>query len=366
MSQMKVIISGGGTGGHIFPAIAIADKVKAHHPDAEILFIGAQGKMEMEKVPAAGYKIVGLPIRGFQRKFTFSNFLLPFRIIQSMWKARSVIKKFKPNVVVGVGGYASGPTLQMATMLKIPAVIQEQNGFAGKTNKILGQKVDKICVAYENMEQFFPKEKIVFTGNPVRKNMVEIEGKRDEAFSFFNLDPTKKTMLVVGGSLGARTFNNCLVGKLKLFQDASVQLIWQCGKTDFARLKEATKNLDLAGIVLTDFIARMDLAYAAADAIVSRAGAIAVSELSIIGKPMILIPSPNVAEDHQTKNAMALVSKNAALMIPDVEGQEKMVTTMLSLIDDEAQQQQLVEALKAFSIKDADERIYQTLLAVMK
>ena len=362
MKLNRVIISGGGTGGHIFPAVAIADKIKEHHPDAEILFIGAEGKMEMEKVPAAGYEIIGLPIRGFQRRFTWSNFLLPFKILQSLWKARKIIKKFNPDVVVGVGGYASGPTLQMATMLSIPTVIQEQNGFAGKTNTILGKKVSKICVAYENMEQFFPKEKIVFTGNPVRKNMVEIEGKSEEAFSFFDLDPNKKTFLVVGGSLGARTFNNCLVGKIKLFQDEGVQLIWQCGKTDYPSLKEATRNIDLTGVVLTPFISRMDLAYAAAAAIVSRAGAIAVSELSIIGKPMILIPSPNVAEDHQTKNAMALVKKNAALMIPDIEGQEKMVRTMLSLINDEAQQNQLKEQLKAFSIRDADERIYKTLI----
>lgn len=364
MELKKVIISGGGTGGHIFPAVAIADKVKEHHPNAEILFIGAEGKMEMEKVPAAGYEIVGLPIRGFQRKFTWSNFLLPFKILSSMWKARKIIKKFQPDVVVGVGGYASGPTLQMATMLRIPTVIQEQNGFAGKTNKILGQKVNKICVAYENMDKFFPKGKIVFTGNPVRKNIVQIEGKREEAFSFFQLDSNKKTLLVVGGSLGARTFNNCLVGKIKLFQDEGFQLIWQCGKTDFASLKEATKNIDMTGIVMTDFITRMDFAYAAADAIVSRAGAIAVSELSIIGKPMILIPSPNVAEDHQTKNAMALVAKNAALMIPDIEGQEKMVRTMLSLMKDEEQQEQLKEHLKAFSITDADERIYKTLIEV--
>lgn len=366
MSIKRVIISGGGTGGHIFPAVAIADKIMEHNPNAEILFIGAEGKMEMEKVPAAGYAIEGLPIRGFQRKFTWSNFLLPFKILTSMWKARKIIKKFKPDVVVGVGGYASGPTLQMATMLKIPTVIQEQNGFAGKTNKILGKKVNKVCVAYENMEQFFPKEKIVFTGNPVRKNIVDIEGKRQEAFAFFNLDAQKKTLLVVGGSLGARTFNNCLVGKIKIFQQENIQLIWQCGKTDYASLIEATRNLDMTGIVLTDFISRMDFAYAVADAIVSRAGAIAVSELSIIGKPMILIPSPNVAEDHQTKNAMALVSKNAALMIPDVEGQEKMVLTMLSLMKDEEQQNNLKDQLKPFAIKDADERIYQTLISVVE
>lgn len=366
MKVNKIVISGGGSGGHIFPAIAIANKIKEENPEAEILFIGAEGKMEMEKVPAAGYKIIGLPIRGFQRKFSLSNFLLPFKIINSLWKARKILKDFNPDVVVGVGGYASGPTLQMATMLKIPTVIQEQNGFAGKTNKILGKKVDKICVAYENMEKFFPKEKIVFTGNPVRQSIVDVEGKNDEAFDFFKLDKNKKTILVVGGSLGARTFNNCLVGKIKLFQEANVQLIWQCGKRDFESLKSATRNLDMTGVVLTDFIQRMDYAYAAADVVISRAGAIAVSELSIIGKPLILIPSPNVAEDHQTKNAMALVSKNAALMIPDIDGQQKMVKQMLLLIEDEEQQKDLMKNLKPFAIKDADDRIYKVLLEVIK
>jgi UDP-N-acetylglucosamine--N-acetylmuramyl-(pentapeptide) pyrophosphoryl-undecaprenol N-acetylglucosamine transferase len=365
MELKKVIISGGGTGGHIFPAVAIADKVKEHHPNAEILFIGAEGKMEMEKVPAAGYEIVGLPIRGFQRKFTWSNFLLPFKILSSMWKARKIIKKFQPDVVVGVGGYASGPTLQMATMLKIPTVIQEQNGFAGKTNKILGQKVNKVCVAYENMEQFFPKEKIVFTGNPVRKNIVDIEGKQKEAFSFFNLDPNKKTLLVVGGSLGARTFNNCLVGKIKLFQDEGVQLIWQCGKTDYSSLKEATRNIDLTGIVLTEFITRMDLAYAAADVIVSRAGAIAVSELSIIGKPMILIPSPNVAEDHQTKNAMALVKNDAAILIKDSEAREDLIERVISLAKDENQQRKLSEAIAKMGKPNATKDIVSEILNVI-
>ena len=366
MSIKKAIISGGGTGGHIFPAIAIANRIKKENPDAEILFIGAEGKMEMEKVPAAGYKIKGLPIRGFQRKFSLSNFLLPFKIIQSMWKARKIIKKFNPDIVVGVGGYASGPTLQMATMLKKPAVIQEQNSFAGKTNKILGSKVDKVCVAYEGMEAFFPKEKIVFTGNPVRENVVSIEGKRKEALDFFGLDENKKTFLVVGGSLGARTLNNCLKTKLKLLQEDQIQLIWQCGKYQYKDLKAELINRNMEGIILTDFISRMDLAYAAADAVVSRAGAIAVSELSLVGKPCILVPSPNVAEDHQTKNAMALVEKNAAIMIPDKEGQEKMIPAMLNLIKDDNQQKKLSENILKMGVKSADKKIIAVINNVLK
>ena len=360
MSKTKInraIISGGGTGGHIFPAIAIANRIKKENPNAELLFIGAEGKMEMEKVPAAGYTIVGLPIRGFQRKFSLSNFLLPFRILSSMWKARKIIKKFNPDVVIGVGGYASGPTLKMATMLHIPTVIQEQNSFAGKTNKLLGAKVSKVCVAYENMEQFFPKEKIVFTGNPVRDNVVAIEGKRNEAFNFFKLDASKKTILIIGGSLGARTLNNCVKTKLKLFQEKDIQLIWQCGKYQHEELKKELVNTNMSGIILADFIAQMDLAYAAADVVVSRAGAIAVSELCLVGKPVILIPSPNVAEDHQTKNAMALVEKNAAIMIKDIEGQEKMVPTMLGLISDAAHQEQLATNISKLGVKDADAKI---------
>lgn len=366
MALERVIISGGGTGGHIFPAVAIANKIKEENPKAKILFIGAEGKMEMEKVPQAGYEIIGLPIRGFQRKFALSNFLLPFKILQSIWKARKIIKKFNPQVVIGVGGYASGPTLQMATMLKIPTVIQEQNSFAGKTNKILGNKVSKVCVAYENMERYFPEDKIVFTGNPVRANVVEIEGKREKAFDYFGLNASKKTILVVGGSLGARTLNDSLKTKIKQLQESEIQVIWQCGKYQHDSLKEELKNTDMTGIVLTEFILKMDLAYAAADVIISRAGALAVSELCLIGKPIILIPSPNVAEDHQTKNAMALVKNGAAIMIPDQEGREKMVNTMLKLIKDETQQKQLAENIKKMATPAADEKIAAVIKEVLK
>lgn len=365
MNINRAIISGGGTGGHIFPAIAIANRIKKENPDALILFIGAEGKMEMEKVPAAGYKIVGLPIRGFQRKFSLSNFLLPFKIISSMWKARKIIKDFNPDIVVGVGGYASGPTLKTATMLNIPSVIQEQNSFAGKTNKLLGSKVSKVCVAYENMEQFFPKEKIVFTGNPVREEVVTIQGKKEEAFAFFGLAPEKKVILVVGGSLGARTLNNCLKNKLRLLQENNIQIVWQCGKYQYEDLKRDLKNTTKEGVVLLDFISRMDLAYAVADVVVSRAGAIAVSELCLVGKPVILIPSPNVAEDHQTKNALALVEREAAIMIKDVNGQEKMVPAMLSLISDENKQLLLAKNIKKMGVKNADAKIVEVINEVI-
>ncbi len=362
----KVIISGGGTGGHIFPAIAIANTLKKKFPDIDILFIGAVGKMEMEKVPAAGYVIKGLPIRGFQRKLSFSNFLLPWKIAKSLFLAYRIIKKFQPEVVIGVGGYASGPTLQMATMLKIPTLIQEQNSFAGKTNKLLGDKVAKVCVAYEGMEKFFPKEKIVFTGNPVREEMVNIKDKRVEAFSFFKLDSSKKTILVIGGSLGAQSLNNCLKTKLKIFQEKQVQLIWQTGKTQFESLKVELKNTNLDGIVFTQFISRMDFAYACADLVVSRAGAIAVSELTLVEKPAILIPSPNVAEDHQTKNALALSSKDAAILIPDIEGQEKLVPTMLDTIQNQELLNNLSKNIKEMAAPSAAEKIVETIVSLVK
>lgn len=364
MQINKVIISGGGTGGHIFPAIAIANEIKKKNPSAEILFIGAEGKMEMEKVPAAGYTIIGLPIQGFQRKLNWSNLLLPWKIVKSMWKARTEIKKFKPDVVIGVGGYASGPTLQMASLLSIPTVIQEQNSFAGKTNKILGSKVAKVCVAYQGMEQFFPKDKIVFTGNPVREDMVAIKGKRDEAFAFFNLDANKKTILIIGGSLGAKTLNDCLKTKLKLFQEENIQLIWQSGKNQYSSLKSELKNQDLSGIILTEFISRMDFAYACSDLVVSRAGAIAVSELTLVEKPCILVPSPNVAEDHQTKNAMALVEKTAALMIPDIQGREKLVPTMLKSVKDEALLKSLSKNIASMAAPNAARKIVETIEAL--
>jgi len=365
MSIKRAIISGGGTGGHIFPAIAIANRIKLENPEAEILFIGAEGKMEMEKVPAAGYKIEGLWISGFQRRLTLKNLTLPFKIIGSMLKARGIIKKFKPDVVIGVGGYASGPTLKVATQMGVPTVIQEQNSFPGKTNKLLASKVSKICVAYEGLERFFPKDKIVLTGNPVREDVVQIEGKREEAFSFFGLDSAKKTVFIVGGSLGARTLNESVKDQLNIFAENNIQLIWQCGKFHIESLKNELGNELPKGIVLTDFIARMDFAYAAADVIISRAGAIAVSELCLIGKPVILVPSPNVAEDHQTKNAMALVDKNAAILVKDVDARQTLVPVLADLISNEEKGSELSKQISLLAIHQADAKIIKVINEVL-
>ena len=330
----RAIISGGGTGGHIFPAVAIADEIKRRNPEAEILFVGAEGKMEMEKVPAAGYKIVGLPIVGLKRKLVLSNFLLPFKIIGSIIKAKRIVKDFNPEVAVGVGGYASGPTLKAATMKKIPSIVQEQNSFPGKTNKLLSKHVQKICVAYDGLERFFPKDKIVLTGNPTRKDMIEIEGKKDEAMKHFNFDSGKKTILIIGGSLGARTLNDSVVASLDALVESGIQVIWQCGKLYHDRLTEELKGKEMGHVQMVQFISRMDLAYAAADIVISRAGAISVSELCLVKKPTILVPSPNVAEDHQTKNAMALVNKDAAIMVKDVESKEILIQKALELLND--------------------------------
>ena len=315
----RAIISGGGTGGHIFPALAIADEIMKRNPSAKILFVGALGKMEMEKVPQAGYKIIGLKIAGFQRKFSFSNFLLPVKIFGSLVKARKIIIDFNPQIVIGVGGYASGPTLFMANLLGKKTVIQEQNSFPGKTNRLLAKKAACICTAYEGMEYFFPNSKVVLTGNPIRKEFSTDLKTKKEASSFFELDSEKPTILVIGGSLGAKTLNNSVLQNLEELQKGDVQIIWQCGKLYHSQLLNDLQGKELKNIRLLQFIERMDLAYSSADIIVSRAGAISVSELCIIGKPVILVPSPNVAEDHQTKNAAALVSKNAALMVTDSE-----------------------------------------------
>lgn len=356
----KVIVSGGGTGGHIFPAIAIADEVKRRNPDAEILFIGAEGKMEMEKVPAAGYRIEGLRIAGFQRKLTLSNFLLPFKIIGSLLKARSIVKKFDPQVIVGVGGYASGPALKAATMMKVPAVLQEQNSFPGKTNKILAKSVEKICVAYEGLDRFFPAEKIVITGNPTRKEMVDIEGKRDDAFAYYGLDPAKKTILIIGGSLGARTLNESVLSHLEEIAEAPVQLLWQCGKLYFDQIDRDLDRLPV-NVKMVQFIERMDLAYAMADVVISRAGAISVSELCLVSKPVILVPSPNVAEDHQTKNAMALVDKDAALLVKDVEAREKLIGEALRLLNNEQECRELADNIAKLGKPDATSHIVDEL-----
>jgi len=361
MKLNRVIISGGGTGGHIFPAIAIADEIKRRNPQAEILFVGAKGKMEMEKVPAAGYRIEGLTIAGLQRKLTLSNFLLPFKLLSSMMKARSIVKGFKPQVVIGVGGYASGPTLKAATLLGIPALIQEQNSFPGKTNKLLAKDVKAICTAYEGLERFFPKEKIILTGNPVRIEMVRTEGKKEEALSYYGFDPSKKTLLIIGGSLGARTLNESVVAAYDELKESGIQVLWQCGKLYHEGLKERLSGREAANIKLTMFIDRMDLAYAVADVIISRAGAISVSELCIIGKPVILVPSPNVAEDHQTKNAMALVDKGAAILVRDKEAISELIPKALELLDNSEVAQGLAVEVRKLGRPDATAHIVDAI-----
>ena len=361
-----VVISGGGTGGHIFPAVAIADEIKRRNPDAEILFVGADGKMEMEKVPQAGYKIIGLPIAGLQRRLTWKNLLLPIKILKSMSKARRILQEFQPEVVVGVGGYASGPTLKAATMLHIPALIQEQNSFAGKTNKLLGKSVQRVCVAYNGLERFFPSDKIVFTGNPVRSDVVRIEGKRREALEHYGFDSSKQTLVVIGGSLGARTLNESVLQHLDTLVEQDVQVLWQCGKLYYDTLQEKLKDRNLKGVQLVQFIARMDLAYAIADVVVSRAGAISVSELCLVAKPAILVPSPNVAEDHQTHNAMALVNQLAALIVKDSEAREHLVSTALKLLSDEDLKKELALNIKRLGRPEATAQIVDELEKIKK
>jgi UDP-N-acetylglucosamine--N-acetylmuramyl-(pentapeptide) pyrophosphoryl-undecaprenol N-acetylglucosamine transferase len=366
MKELKrVIISGGGTGGHIFPAIAIANEIKSQFPDAEILFVGAEGKMEMEKVPAAGYKIIGLPIVGLQRKLTLANLMLPFKLVNSLLKARKVIRDFKPQVVIGVGGYASGPTLQMANTLKIPTVVQEQNSYPGKTNKILAKKAAKICVAYEQMERFFPNDKIAFTGNPVRSEVADIAGKREDALAFFGLSSEKKTVLVIGGSLGALTLNDALDQGIHRLAASDIQVIWQCGKYYADGLLKKWEGKLPNGVWLNPFIMEMDKAYAAADIVVSRAGALSVSELCLVNKPTILVPSPNVAEDHQTKNAMALVNNDAAILIKDSEAREDLIERVISLAKDENQQRKLSEAIAKMGKPNATKDIVSEILNVI-
>lgn len=339
--KIRAIISGGGTGGHIFPAISIANKLKELNPENEILFVGAEGKMEMEKVPAAGYRIVGLPIVGLQRQLTLRNIIndvqVPFKLLASRCKARKVISGFKPDIAIGVGGYASAPLLFAATGKKIPTLIQEQNGFAGVTNKMLGKDMDCICVAYDGMERFFPKEKIVFTGNPIRSEIHPYDEKtREEAFRFYNLDPSRRHLLIVGGSLGSGTLNRAM---RKWIEDGcpgggEMEVMWQCGKYYKPQIDAFMAGKDLPYIHYSDFIARMDLAYAAADVVISRSGASSISELCAAHKASIFVPSPNVAEDHQTHNAMALVNKDAAMMVRDSEAEEKLMATAAELLSD--------------------------------
>ncbi len=366
MQQTKIILSGGGTGGHIFPAVAIANELKKQIPDCKILFVGALGRMEMEKVPKAGYEIIGLPIAGLQRRLALSNFSFPFKLLASLMKARGIIKSFRPDVVIGTGGYASGPILRAATNKGIPTLIQEQNSFAGITNKILGAKVDKICVAYEGMEKFFPQEKIVFSGNPVRQDIANVDQKRKEALEFFKLDPNKKTILVIGGSLGARTINLAMAEGLEELAKNNLQLIWQTGKNYFETAKEKTASFTSTNIYSFDFIQRMDLAYAAADIVISRAGASSVSELCNTGKPSILVPSPNVAEDHQTKNAMALVNKQAALLVTDADANERLIKSAVSLAADQNLQKELTQKISKLAIYNSTDIIAKEILKLLK
>lgn len=364
--DIKIIISGGGTGGHIYPAVSIANTLKKRCPNAEILFVGALGRMEMEKVPAAGYKIIGLPIAGLQRKLSIKNFILPFKFIKSRMMAKKIIKNFAPDAVVGVGGYASAPTLWAAAKLNIPSLLQEQNSFAGLTNKMLAKRAKKICVAYSGMEKFFPPEKIIFTGNPVRQDLFDVNSLRDEAFQFFNLDKSKKIVLVVGGSLGARTLNDVVCKEICRINSNNIQLIWQTGKSFFTQAQNTISYSGVKNIRVYDFIYNMNMAFAAADIIVSRAGAGTISELCIVAKPCILVPSPNVAEDHQTKNAMALVTQNAAVKIDDSEADSKLIDTIVQLLGDTNKMHELGENIVKFATPDAAEKIVDEILKLVE
>ncbi|MEM6719677.1 MAG: undecaprenyldiphospho-muramoylpentapeptide beta-N-acetylglucosaminyltransferase [Bacteroidota bacterium] len=359
----KIILSGGGTGGHIYPAIAIANELKKRYPTAEFLFVGAKDRMEMEKVPQAGYKIEGLWISGLQRKLTLKNILFPFKLISSLWKSRKIVKKFKPDVVIGTGGFASGPLLKVASGKKVPALIQEQNSYAGITNKLLGKQVQKICVAYDNMERFFPQEKIIKTGNPVRQDLLEITSKRAAAQTFFKLKENTKTVLVIGGSLGARRINQLIEKELDFFKAQNVQVIWQCGKFYYDQYKTYD---ELEHVQVHQFVNKMDLAYAAADVIISRAGASSVSELCIVGKPVIFIPSPNVAEDHQTKNALAITEKDAGILIRESELDTQFESEFTTLIQSEEKQVELGKKIKELALPNATSHIVDEVEKLLK
>ncbi|MBD1432813.1 undecaprenyldiphospho-muramoylpentapeptide beta-N-acetylglucosaminyltransferase [Sphingobacterium sp. DN00404] len=365
----KVIISGGGTGGHVFPAIAIANALRRIAPDIEILFVGANGRMEMDRVPEAGYKIVGLDIQGIDRSSLLKNLTLPFKLINSLIKARKTIKAFNADAAVGVGGFASGPLLMAANNMGLPTLIQEQNSYAGVTNKSLGKKAKKICVAYEGMDQFFPAEKIMLTGNPVRRDSVDIEGKREFALQIFGLQSHKKTILIIGGSLGAKQMNGYVLDVIhELGEKDDVQFIWQTGKTYYEDMERMLKMNELipGNVKVKPFLDRMDLAYAAADLIISRAGAGTISELCVVGKPVILVPSPNVAEDHQTKNAQALAAKNAAVMISEADARDTMMYVALELLSDEAKCASLSAEIQKMARLDADEVIAKEVLKLIK
>ncbi len=357
-SQLRFIISGGGTGGHIFPALSIANAIKERWPEAAILFVGAEDRMEMERVPAAGYEIVGLPVAGLVRKSLLKNVSVVFKLLKSLQSAKKIVKSFKPNVVIGVGGYASAPVLRAAVSQSIPALLQEQNSYAGLTNKWLGRKASTVCVAYEGMERFFPEDRIVLTGNPCRQDLEITPQKAIEGYSFFNLDPNKNTILMVGGSLGARTLNESIVSAFDEIREQNVQVIWQCGKYYYKEMKE----LEVAGkiphnVKLYDFVSRMDLAYSVADLVISRAGAGSISEFSILGKPVILVPSPNVAEDHQTQNALALVRKDAAIILPDNVAEQQLFSVALDLLKNPKRLSELSSNIKQHAQHNSANRI---------
>lgn len=357
MKQLKVIISGGGTGGHIFPALAIAKELENQYSNVEILFVGAKGRMEMDKIPAEGYPIKGLWISGLQRTWSWQNLSFPLKVIDSLIQAGKILKEFKPDIAIGTGGYASGPLLFMAAKKAIPTLIQEQNSYPGITNKILAKKVSRICVAYSGMERFFPKNKIVFTGNPIRKEVIDFQGKTIQAKEKFALNKQNKTILVIGGSLGARTINLAIAKNIRFFVENKLNLIWQTGILFQQQAQHTIKNTASDLVQAHTFIKDMDMAYAAADIIISRSGAIAISELCCVGKPTILIPSPNVAEDHQTKNAQAIVEKSAALLVADKEAETKLVDCLSDLLHDEEKQKQLAENIKKLAILNATENI---------
>ena len=363
---MKYLISGGGTGGHIFPAVSIANALREADPSCEILFVGALGRMEMERVPQAGYPIIGLPVKGFDRSHPWRNIRVVIDLLRSMSQARKIVRDFRPDVGIGVGGYASGAAMKMAAKMGVPILLQEQNGFAGVTNKLLKDDAKKICVAYEGMERFFPKEKIILTGNPVRQNLTS--GSKEEAIRYFNeefgvnFNTEKKTLLIIGGSLGARTINQSIIAHLNKLIDSNVQVIWQTGKNYLADCKKALEALPHNNIICTDFVSQMPLAYALSDLVISRAGASSISELCLLGKPSILVPSPNVAEDHQTHNAMALVKKDAGVLVKDIDAKDQMVATALSLIHDTARLEALRANILTLALPDSAKRIAEEVM----
>jgi len=361
----RIIISGGGTGGHIYPAIAIANALKNIDRETEILFVGAEGKMEMQKVPDAGYKIIGLPVRGLQRKFSLSTLKTIFKLLKSLYSSNKIIRSFKPDVAVGVGGYASGPLCFVASKKKVPIVLQEQNSYPGITNKLLASAASKICVAYEGMDRFFDKDKVLLTGNPVRQDLVNVESLKADGYKHYNLDPTKKTIVIVGGSLGARTLNESVLSSLGVIKSTSnIQIVWQTGSFYKDEMQERMENNNISHLHRHTFLDRMDYVYSVADLIISRSGACTISELCITGKPVILVPSPNVAEDHQTKNALALSNKGAAVLVKDTEAKDNLIQNALDIVNDESKLKELSTNIKKMALNNSADIIAREVLKV--